>query len=172
MPFSWRPSRSLRLKALSGTLTDSWGFLEREKTIEVPRSLITNFFRRNPTQFPDLTRNFLHKCRLIALPPIWNWSKKRRIGLDENALKRDLQRRIANLLGFGKRHVPGERDHESHVECALRVRPNTGEAMQNSAEPGRPPVLLDQIEAIVPGTVAVIRWPAMNYDRQLRGVRK
>ena len=54
---------------------------------------------------------------------------------------------------------------KSHVHSATRFVERAGEAMKNSAEAARLPVLFENREAVVP------RIAAMNHDRALRGAR-
>src|SRR5258708_24759816 len=98
--------------------------------------------------------------------------EKRGIGLDQHAIQWDLDGSVANLLCLGKRDVASERNHESHVESTLCLWPDSGKAMQDSAQAAARPVLLDQVETILPGVVAAFRGSAMDYDGQLGDTRQ
>src|SRR5439155_22174071 len=65
-----------------------------------------------------------------------------------------------------------KRNHETHIQSAFCMLPLTCEAMQDSAHARVSPMLLDQLETVFPSIVAIIRWPTVNHDRQLRGPGK
>src|SRR5262249_37143007 len=96
-----------------------------------------------------------------------NWRQERRISFDQHAIERYLHCRIPNLLRLRKGYIPSKRDHESHIERTIGMRPFAGEAVQNSAEVGRLPVLLDETETVIPCIVAVVGGPAVDHNRQL-----
>ena len=85
---------------------------------------------------PHPVRGFEDERRLIALATVRNRRQIGRVGLDQHALQWNFHCGVANLLRLGKSHIAGERNHESHVERALGLRPVSREAMQNAAQSG------------------------------------
>ena len=110
--------------------------------------------------------------RLVALASVGNGRKVGRVGFDQHVVERDLRRRVANLLRLGKADIPGKGNHEAHVQRAFRVWPGAGETVQDSAETGWVPVLLDERETVVPCVLAVLAGTTMDDDRQFRRTRK
>src|SRR6202011_1873342 len=84
-------------------------------------------------------------------------------------VERYFQRRISNLLRLGKSDIASKRNHESHVERAFCLWPVSGEAVQNSTQTPRRPMLADKPQAVLPGIIAALSRPAVNHNRQLRG---
>ena len=85
-----------------------------------------------------------------------NRRQVRRVGLDQHPVERDDLGRVADVLRFGKRDVSGERNQKSQVEAAARVFDGAREAVQNSTESGGCPMFGDQLQAVVPGVLAVV----------------
>src|ERR1044071_5245210 len=146
-------------------------FSQIEEFVEIGGCLLPDFLQREASQLADAARGFQHKRRLVTLAAMRHRRKKRTVGFNEHPLERRLLRRLANLLALGKCNVAGKRDHETHIERTLRMRPAASEAMQNSTHAAGFPVLIDQRETILPGILAVFRWPAVDHNRQLRSAR-
>src|SRR5260370_8662890 len=144
-------------------------FGDFEEIVEIPRGLLAQLFHAQPKQFAEFARCFLDERRLVSPPAMGHRCEKWGIGLDQHAVQRDLDGSVANLLCLGKRDIARERNHESHVESALGLWPDSGKAMQDSAQAAARPVLLDQVETISPRVVARFRGPSMDYDGQPRG---
>src|SRR2546426_8863077 len=119
------------------------GFGKRKEAIEIVRSLASHLFRRDSPKLADLPGNFLHECGLIAFAAMWNWCEEGRVGFNQHSVERDLFRGISNLLRFWESDISGKRNHKSHVERAFGMRPSTRETVQNPADSGRLPMLLD-----------------------------
>src|SRR5260370_34853239 len=95
-------------------------------------------------------------------------SKKRRIGLDQHAVERDLLGRGADVLSFRKADVTGERDIETHIEGSLCVFPLAGKTMEDPAQAAGSPVVVEHLNGVLPGVLAVVGRTAMDHNSQSR----
>jgi hypothetical protein len=69
--------------------------------------------------------------------------EKGRVGFDKDAVQGNFLGDVSDGLRFRVSGVASKRDEEAHIEAALGVIERAGEAMQDSAEAGRFPVLFD-----------------------------
>src|SRR5579872_897766 len=118
---------------------------KRKEPVEIGGRLQSNLVSRQATQFANGACGFLYERRLVALAAIRNRREVRAIGFNQHVVERHFSGRIADLLRLRKRDIPGKRDHESHVERSLGVRPCSRETMQNSPQSTRRPTFRYQL---------------------------
>ena len=85
-----------------------------------------------------------------------------RVGLDQNAVERDIARDGAQVLGLLERHHAGKRNHEPEAERGLGEFARGGEAMEQGAEPPLPHLVGQDRRHV---GVGVAR---MDHERQLK----
>src|SRR5262252_6816018 len=132
--------------------------------MEVGAGLFADFFSREAAQISKSARSFDDKGRFIAFATVGNGSEERAVGLNEDAIQRNVHGGVSDLLCLGKRDIPRERDHETHIEGALGVGPSSSETMQNTPQSVRCPLLLNQGEALIPCVFGSVGRAAMNND--------
>ena len=73
----------------------------------------------NPARFGDHARRGDDEGRLVAAAAMRNRRKVGRVGLDQNAVERDIARDGAQILRLLERHDAGKRDREPEVKRRL-----------------------------------------------------
>src|SRR5260221_5262827 len=62
-------------------------FSQFEKLVKIARGLLSDLFKREPTQFAQLPCRLHDERRLVALAPVRDWREVRTIRLDQHAVE-------------------------------------------------------------------------------------
>src|SRR5690554_1632954 len=103
-----------------------------EQGEKVLGSALLDFRHRDAPQIGDLFRDVPDLGRIVALAPKRNRRKKRRVGLDQHALKRDTTRDFLQIHGIAKSDDARERNIEVQVHRRLGDFPGFSEAMHDA----------------------------------------
>src|SRR5258708_23869998 len=99
---------------------------------KIPSCYRSHLLGRSPADFSQLANRIHQERRLVALAAVWDRRQVRRVGLDQQPVRRGQPRRLADRLGLGKcQHAP-EAQMESQVERFPRFRRAAGKAGEHA----------------------------------------
>src|ERR1700686_1355048 len=113
------------------------------------------FFRRQVSHIRKRARYFRNIGGLVAFATVGLRSQEGRVGLDQDAIKRNFSGDVADVLSLRISGVTGKGNHEAGVKSTTGLLNRAGETMHDAAESCRAPNLLDDREAIGPGVATV-----------------
>src|ERR1700694_3832981 len=123
---------------------------EAEKPTKIPCSGPGNLVGCQVSHISDGSRYFRNVRRLVSLSSMRQGSQKRRIGLHQQTVERNLPGRIAQVLRLRIAHISRERYQKTHIHAVARFLYRTRETVENSPQRGTPPILVQYFEAVRP----------------------
>src|SRR5439155_8061326 len=115
---------------------------------KIPGCYSSQLFRRSPADFSQLANRIHQKRRLVALAAVWDRRQIRRVGFDQQPVRRGQPRRLADRLGFGKCQDAAEAQMKSQVQRFPRFGRSAGETMEDA---GAAVVLPQNLHRFGPG---------------------
>ena len=134
-----------------------------EQPEEILGGLPRNLLQRDPARLRQHLGNLDHIGRLVALAAKFAGRQIRRVGLDHDAIGRQLGREIAQGLRFLEGQNARERNRKPQRDRLHRKFPPAGVAMQHGAKRPFGHFLLEDAAAIFVGLAG------MNHQRQAGG---
>src|SRR5260370_41419298 len=119
---------------------------------KIPGCYSSHLFRRSPADFSQLANRIHQERRLVALAAVWNRRQVRRVGLDQQPVRRGQPRRLADRLGFGKCQDAAETQMKSPVQRFPRFGRSAGEAVEDA---GASVILPQNLRRVRPGFPSV-----------------
>jgi hypothetical protein len=97
----------------------------------------------------------------------WAWEPATARRSPPEPVQRHLRRHIPQRLRLGIGQIARKRDQKAQLQRPPRLLPSAAKAVHHAAQPGRPPVLLQNLEKIVPRVRRAVLRPAMDQDGPL-----